>query len=680
MKVTYNWLKDFVEIKIPPEALAQKLTMAGLEVKSIEEKGGDFVFEIEITSNRPDWLSVMGIAREVAALTGKRLKTQVKKMKPATCDRGHLAIKIEDKKDCPFYSATIIKGVTVGPSPEWLKKRLELVGCRSINNVVDSTNYILFETGQPLHAFDLDKLGSLDTIIVRRAKNQEALATIDGIMRTLDERVLVIASGAHLESGKPVALAGVMGGKDTEVDERTKNILLEAAVFNPLIVRRGRQAQGIQSESSYRFERGVDNSAVVGAVSGATILIQKLAGGSCCKPCSAGASEQKKKIVVLDIARTCSILGVEIRPNEIKDILTSLGCKIKPAGKSSLKAEIPFFRQDIFVEVDLIEEVARIYGYENIPVSLPKVCPQIDTTTTRRILGSVRDMLLAQGLNEAITYSLVDKKWLSLSKTSGVAPLSIANPLSSDQEVLRTTLIPSLLKAVAYNFNQKQEYVALFEIAKVFGEADGGVKERLVLGIALSGVKSFWLTQGRIKEKSGLLQLKGVVEVLLGRLGIKEYQVRLAEGDSVELTVQGKHIGKFARAGLEALQYFDIKNNEVYVAELSLDELLILAATQKKFLPLPLYPGITRDLSCIITSEIRVDDIVKALESSAPELLCGISIADCYKGKQIPAGAKGVTFSCLYRSNERTLTDAEITPLHAAISKIVAEKFNAQLR
>ena len=274
MKVTYNWLKDFVEIKISPEKLAEKLTMAGLEVTALEKKGGDFVFEIEVTSNRPDWLSVIGIAREVAAITGKKMKSvQTKKLQPAERSPQPLLVKIEDKNDCSLYIAKIIKGVKIGPSPQWLKERLELIGCRSINNIVDIANYVLFEYGQPLHAFDLDKLNG-DLISVRRAKKDEKLVTIDGIERNLCPEILVIA-----DLHAPVALAGIMGGKETEVSGATKNILLEAAVFNPVLVRRGRQKLGLQSDSAYRFERGVDSCGTQAASSRAAELIQKLCGG-----------------------------------------------------------------------------------------------------------------------------------------------------------------------------------------------------------------------------------------------------------------------------------------------------------------------------------------------------------------------------------------------------------------
>ncbi|MCX5706598.1 MAG: phenylalanine--tRNA ligase beta subunit-related protein [Candidatus Omnitrophica bacterium] len=302
MKVTYNWLKDFVDIKITAPQLADKLTMAGLEVVSLQEKEGDFVFEIEITSNRPDWLSLVGIAREVAALTGRKLKVpQAKSAKYTAGSMQPLAIQVEDKKDCPLYTARIIKDVKVAPSPVWLKKRLELVGCRSVNNIVDITNYVLFELGEPLHAFDLAKLNP-EGVIIRRAKNSEKLLTIDGENRQLNSNILVIA-----DREKPIALAGVMGGKDTEVTTGTKDILLESAVFNPVIIRRARQALGIQSEASYRFERGVDLASVEKASLKAARSIQELAGGNQVGYQVKGVTKAQAKNIGLEISKVKKI-------------------------------------------------------------------------------------------------------------------------------------------------------------------------------------------------------------------------------------------------------------------------------------------------------------------------------------------------------------------------------------
>ncbi|MDP2941482.1 MAG: phenylalanine--tRNA ligase subunit beta, partial [Candidatus Omnitrophota bacterium] len=357
MKVTYNWLKEFVDIRIAAGALAEKLTMAGLEVVSLEERAGDFIFEIEITSNRPDWLSVIGVAREVAAITGRKLKlpsgTKGRKRGEGrgTKDAAEWKIRIEDRKDCPLYTAKIIRGVKVGPSPQWLKARLESVGCRSVNNIVDITNYVLFEQGEPLHAFDLDRLSG-NTIIVRRALDNEKLVTIDGIQRVFSPGILLIA-----DAQKPVAIAGVMGSQNSEVVQRTRNILLEAAVFNPVTVRSGRQRLGLQSESSYRFERGVDFQTACNASQRAAGLICELCGGEFIAAKSSGSDKVKLRRLTFDLSASNRLLGIKLPAAKAKKILSTLGFKLTSAGKDKLTVSIPAFRQDVSLPVDLAEEL-----------------------------------------------------------------------------------------------------------------------------------------------------------------------------------------------------------------------------------------------------------------------------------------------------------------------------------
>lgn len=686
MKIPYAWLKDFVEIKISPQALADRLTMAGLEVTSLEERYGDTVFEIEVTSNRSDCLSVIGVAREVAAITGKKLRLShatrhtphVKNLQRAACSVQPFSIKIEDKKDCPLYTAKIIKDVKVGPSPDWLKKRLEQVGCRSVNNIVDITNYVLFEWGEPLHTFDLDKL-SPDAIIVRRAKREERITTIDGQERLLDPDTLIIA-----DKEKPIAIAGVMGSQDTEVKERTKNILLEAAVFNPIIVRRGRQRLGIQSESSYRFERGVDLEIVQPASWRAVELVQNIATGKCVLIKSSGVPQVKKKRVNLDVSAVRKILGVNIKSAKIKGILNNLGFKVTSKTKNKFRVEISSHRLDVNLEIDLIEEIARIFGYEHMAKTLPAVVnPQRDAGDTKSLISLIKNTLVALGLNEVITYSLIDKdSWKDRWAKQSSYAIEILNPLSKEQGILRPNVILSLARCIAYNLNQKQDYINIFEITKVFSLSSGQPQEELVLGIALCGMRSlFVFEQGLIKERLGLLHLKGILGVLFKRLGIKDYNFNLTDNaDEIIVCVNKERMG--AMSGLEKniLDQLDIKNKEVLVAEFSLDRLLSYANLTKRFVPLPVYPGVSRDISLILKEDIKIDEILEAIKQKAQPLLREIRIIDYYKGKQIPAGFKGLTISCLYRSDERTLTEAEINPLHSLISAELVDRFSAQIR
>ena len=672
MKVTYQWLKDFVEIKILPQALAEKLTMAGLEVTSLEEKHGDSVFEIEITSNRPDWLSVIGVAREVAAITNKKMKLpKLKSLRPSA-KSGQFSLTVEDKKDCPLYSAKIIRGVKVAPSPDWLKKRLELVGCRSVNNVVDITNYILFEYGEPLHAFDLDKLNN-GAIIVRRAKHTEKITTIDAGQRALNPNLLVIA-----DKEKPVAIAGIMGGRDTEVTEGTKNILLEAAIFNPVLIRRARQALGLTSESAYRFERGVSPGIVEEAAARAVELIQELCAGEFTLAKSSTVPKAKRKSIDLNVSSVEKILGVSISPQKIKRILESLGFKTKMRPKNKFLVEVPAHRQDVDLEIDLIEEIARISGYENIPTTIPAVRPNPAVDEKREIATLIKNTLAGLGLNEAITYSLINR---GLLKNFGAeaAAIEILNPVSEEQEILRPTLIPSLLRCVAYNLNQKIDYINIFEVAKAFGGPASDPKEELVLGIALSGEKALYLEQGLVREELGLLHLKGVIERLFERLGVKDYDFA-PSGSKISIYAGKENVGWMLAPQRSTLEKLEIKNREVAACELVLERLFKYIDLKKKFIPLPKYPAITRDISFILKEDVLIKDLVKAIQEKAGPLLFSVEVADYYRGKQIPVGYKGLTLSCIYRAPERTLTEAEINPLHTSVCNILTEQFGAKIR
>ncbi len=674
VKVTYNWLKDFVDIKIPAPELADKLTMAGLEVVSLQEQAGDFIFEIEITSNRPDWLSVYGIAREVAAITNAKLKqpygARTEKIKKGS----GLEIEIEDKNDCPLYAARIIKDVKVAPSCEWLSKRLELVGCRSVNNIVDITNYLLFELGAPLHAFDLDKLHA-EKIIVRRAKPGEKITTLDGQERNLSNNVLVIA-----DKVKAVAIAGVMGGRDTEVTFNTKNVLIEAAVFNPIIVRRGRQEQGLQREASYRFERGVDLDLSQKSGFRAAGLIQEHCAGKEACFMADGLAKAKEKKINLSVANTAKVLGVNIPAAKIKQILSLLGFKMQLKAKDMFRVTVPSFRQDVRLEVDLIEEASRIFGYGRIPASLPAVKPEVTLRGKRDLVSELKNVLVGLGLNEVITYSLTDREGLnSLGLDSSVRPIEIMNPLSQEQEVLRPTLAFSLGGVVSLNLNQKQDYVAIFEIANIFLGRETP-QEELSLGIALSGRQSLLFEQGAVKDEASLLHLKGIIERVFSRFGIRVYEFIQQSSGGVDIYLGKEKIGNMSGLGPRALNKLGIKNKEVFVLEVSLDKILTSVSLDKKFVPLARYPGISRDISLILKDGLALKEVFALLKEKGQPLLRDLQITDYYKGKQIPAGYRGLTVSCLYGSSERTLTEEEIQPVHDAICAGLVQEFGVKIR
>jgi len=678
MKVTYNWLKDFVLIEISPSELAKKLTMAGLEVTSLEEKEGDFIFEMEITSNRPDLLSVFGIAQEVAAITGKKLKVGARCSVFGIRYSGKcqtLEIKIEDKKDCPLYTAQIIRNVKVGPSPEWLRKRLELIGCRSVNNLVDITNYILFSWGEPLHAFDLDKLKS-NIIFVRRAKAEEKIITLDNEERTLNPEILVIA-----DEEKSLAVAGIMGGRDTEVTEETKNVLLEAAIFNPTLIRRARQKLGLSTESSYRFERGLSLLIVEIASQQAVKLIQKLCGGRLIFLKKIGKLPSKKVSVYLDCNRVNKVLGTKISSSHIQRILKNLSFKIEEKKKDKFFVEVPPYRLDIKLEMDLVEEIARIYGYEKIPADLPKVIPQVSFYNLRDLVLKIKQILTGLGLQEVITYSLINRDLISFLKIEPKQVITIVNPLNKEQEILRPSLISGLANCIAYNLNQKQNYIRIFEIAKRFFLDGSSLQEELTLGLALCGQRSVWQGENFIQEKVSFLNLKGILEVIFSRLGINEYKFIAQENKlEIDLYIKELKIGKLRKLEKEFLDYLDIKNKAVFVAEISLEKILSFAKIERKFKSLPRYPGIWRDISLVVKEEVPLEKIKEVIFASAGSMLEEIELIDYYKGKQIEPNFKGLTLSLGYRCLERTLTEAEIIPIHENIIQALKEKLNARIR
>ncbi len=657
-----------MNIKVPAEKLAEKLTMAGLEVTSLEEKGNDFVFEFEITPNRPDLLSVIGIAREAAAVTNLRLKLPSAKRYALSAKKSQLiSIRIEDKKDCPLYTARIIKGIKVAPSPDWLKKRLELVGLRSVNNIVDITNYVLLETGQPLHAFDFSKIKN-NTISVRRGKGSEKIITIDGQQRNLARDILVIA-----DEEKAIAVAGIMGGAGSEVSEKTGEILLEAAVFDPVITRRASRISGLSSESSYRFERGLDWQNVEFASTRAANLILKIAGGKLVLSKSTIKPKVKKRTVILKTGEVNRVLGRDFTVSQIREILISLGFIVKKQKAKDLKIDVPSFRIDISQPVDLIEEVARISGYENIPARLPRILPQdgeVSLICGRR--KAIKDILIGQGINEVITYSLISKSLAGQFGYPDSQLITIANPLTSQQGVLRPGLIPGLISCIGYNLNQKQRDIRIFEIGNIFRVN----QEQPYLGLAYSG------------KEFNILSIKGVLELLLERLGIADFEFLKLDYEhpyfqkevSLSLTLNKKIFANLGAIKPDILKRLDIEDF-IFAAELELDWLFAqIKKAQKRYISIPLYPEVVRDISIMLKQDISVGEVIKKIKINRIPYLIEVSFKDHYLGKQISPGHKGLTLSCIYRAGDHTLTAQEIDTSHQKILDILRAEFSARQR
>jgi phenylalanyl-tRNA synthetase beta chain len=439
MKVTYSWLKEFVDVRLAPEVLGERLTMAGLSVAALDRVGDDWVYDIEVTSNRPDWLSVRGIAREVAAITGAKLKKASKgegrrKKEEKTKTAASFLLSIENPKDCPLYCGTLIAGVKVGPSPQEIVRRLEALGVRPVNNVVDITNICMLECGQPLHVFDFDKLAR-SSIIVRRAKAGEKLVLLDGAEKNLTKDVLVIADAAQ-----PVAIAGVMGGHDAEVTAATKNILLESAVFDSVVVRRGARILGVATDASVRFERGVDAAATKTASDRAAEMILDVAGGEISAAKMAGHQNPgKNKKLLFSLREARESLGLALPTAKTKNILINLGFGVRPKKGDVFEVTVPAARRDVKIKEDIVEEVARSVGYDRIPLTAPRIKPFVyEAPAIQRVVTVARKFLVAAGCKEAVTYSLVsdDDYKRSLIDGAGEA-LALVNPLSVDARLLR---------------------------------------------------------------------------------------------------------------------------------------------------------------------------------------------------------------------------------------------------
>ncbi len=654
----------------PKAKVGQSLTQA-LDLE-------DWLLELDVTPNRPDCLSIYGVAREISALYGQPLKKVDFKLRESKEPAVKYAqVSIEKPTDCPRYLAKVIRNVKIGPSPAWLARRLYSVGQRPINNVVDVTNFVMLELGQPLHAFDYDRLAH-KKILVRRAKEGEEFVTLDGVKRKLSSEVLLIT-----DAGNPVALAGIMGGQESEVSDSTANILLESAYFSPPRIRQGRKSLGLATEASARFEKGADPNIIDFAASRAAALMAEIAGGEVLK----GAVDRyPKKIspknIVLKPERANQLLDTRLSPGQMSRILKSL--KFSVQGKKSLRVTVPTFRPDITQEADLIEEIARIYGYDNIPTAVQNVgVLEVFESEQEKVFSDIKNKLVGWGFQEIITDSLVDPQILEYFGDSSAA-ISILNPITNDHSVLRTNLAVSMLPVILTNQNRKHPDLKLFEIGKVYWKQNGQPKEDYRLCVAITGNRFSrnWETK---TEEVDIFDLTGVVHTLSQSLGIKE----LALSDKVSkkyltlpwISVKARG-GLIAEMGLvkrQILDKFDIKN-KVYLAEIDLNNLASAIGKDIYFKSLPKYPPVERDIAILVDKSLMSEQIVAKIKDWAGGLAEEVGIFDVYSGKQVPADKKSLAFYIRYRSAEKTLTEEEVNAVQNKIVQNLEKEFNAQLR
>jgi phenylalanyl-tRNA synthetase beta chain len=644
----------------------------------------DAILEVEVTPNRPDCLAVLGVAREVAALLGGRLRPPdcTVREDPALTTGGW-RLTIEDPDLCPRYAARLITDVTVGPSPAWLAQRLRAAGLRPINNVVDVTNYVLWELGHPLHAFDGDLLTGRH-VVIRRARPAESVVTLDGQTRTLADPMLVIADAA-----RAVAVAGVMGGANTEVRESTRTVVLESAYFAPGSIRRTAKALGLSTEASYRFERGADIEGLRDALDRAARLIAELGGGRVAAGVlDAYPAPRRPLAVPLRLERIERVIGACPPRRVVADILRGLGF---PATErdGSFEVVVPAFRRDVAIEDDLVEEVARVWGYEKVPSTLPSGT----LTLTRRPRPMVardiaRRVLTGAGFQEAVSLSLLDPAHLRHLERAPDDPrvIRLQNPLATDRSMLRPTLLFGLLEALATNVRRQTPDVRLFEIGRVFeGRGAGSLPwEETRVGFVLTGLRTpraWYATRAR----ADVFDAKGAVEALVEALGRGEVSAEpvtaphLEDGRAATVLVQGAPMGTVGELHPAVQKAFDLPA-PIFVAEVSLDAIEALPSRVVEHRPLPRYPGVQRDLAVVIPAEMAATEVSSAIEAIRPPWLRRVALFDVYEGAQVGSGRKSLAYGLLYQADDRTLTDAEVNQAHAELVERLRAELGVEVR
>lgn len=656
MKISLDWIKDYVKFRISAGNLAERLTMAGLEIEQIYDVQGSKVFDLEVTPNRADCLCMIGMAREIAAVLDAELKLptfKTPKIPSSKCD-----VTIKEDLLCQRYIAMRINGLKVKDSPAWVQKKLKRIGLRPVNNIVDITNFSMMESGQPLHAFDFDKLEG-GKIEVRKARKGEKLLAIDGNEYTLDSSVLVIA-----DAKRPVAIAGIMGGKNTEVDAETQNILLESAYFNPVHIRRTSRQLALSSDSSYRFERGVVFNDVLTGAQRALSLILDESKGDFMAYTALGKKQQKvsAKAIRISLDQINHYLGAQLTAAQCANIFQKLGFAVKKNAKATFAVSPADFRKDIHQPVDLIEEVARIVGYDNLPATLPSVKPStIKENPMVQNRKTARDILIRQGFQEVITYAMDSKENLEKTKVNTTSCIKIKNPLSLEQEVMRPSLISNHLQIIGANVNRGNTDLRFFEAGKIYTRS--GEYEHLALSMTGSR-RQDW----RENEQLALdfYDIKGALQSVCGRLKVKDVTFEStdipwgAKGECANVIKGNTVIGMIAKVDDVILQAWGIKGSSVYFGEINMQAIYAQTLSKTVFQKISNYPPIVHDISLAVGPGVTFQQIKNIVKKNASKLLIDITFKEEYLGEKIDEGKRGLVFSLHFQSNERTLLEDEV--------------------
>lgn len=680
MLLPYTWLQEFLDLTLSPHDTADLLTLLGLEVEAQEEVSGSPVFDIKVTPNRGDCLSAIGIARELSASLQLLLRLPEPQMIEGGMPVGQCAaVEISAPDLCPRYSARVIRNVKLGPSPGWLQQRLIQCGVRPINNAVDVTNLVMLELGQPLHAFDAELVhakpgGDVPTIIVRRANPGEKMTTLDGEERALTPEMLVIADGT-----RAVALAGVMGGSNSEINDRTKTILLESAHFNPLSIRRTSKALGLSSEASYRFERRVDPDVTVTAVNRAAALIAELSGGEVAPGVIDVQPEPYQPVVLqVRVERVNRLLGTSLTAEEMATYLRRLLMKVDVVDSAAIRMEAPSFRGDIVIEDDVAEEVARMHGYDNIA---PQTVAVGDSggrmLPSMKLEAQARRILLACGLNETVNFSLQGPDEMPMSGFAADDPLMeavvIRNPKAEDHSRLRTSMISSMLDLLSRNWRRGLREVQAFELGRVYLPQAGEKlpDERHAIGLAmLMGPHPV----GWGKERIDFYSLKGIIETLLDGIHVSDISYIPAEhpslmpGETAAVMANGQQIGIFGRVRPSVQENWGLPK-ESFVGELDLEAILHLKRSDPAYDAVSRYPAVQRDLALLVPRTCAAAEVERTLREQAGEVLEQLSLFDVYEGKSLPTGTRSLAYSLTLRAGDRTLTDPEVDPIMSNIEE-----------
>jgi len=680
MLVTFNWLKEFVDISVGPDELARRLTMSGLEVESVTKTPDDVVFDIAITPNRGDCLSVMGIAYEVAAVTGAKLKDISKKNATSAHRSGakikdFVSVDIKDKLRCPRYTAVAVTGVKIAPSPDFIQRRLEACGVRPINNVVDATNYMMLETGQPFHAFDHRFLRG-KKIVVKTSDNGEEFVTLDGTTRKLVKSDLMICDGEGA-----VALAGIMGGLNSEVRDDTTAVILESASFLPSSVRKTSKRLAVSSESSRRFERFVNPETTLEYAQRLANFIVKHCGGEAVADwVDIYPKPLKPQKIRFTMKEAEELLGVKPDPAASKRYLAALGVK------SSNNLYIPPLRRpDLERSVDLVEEIARLNGYDKIPLTLPLI-PMSSVTRPESfsLKRGVRKCLAGMGFSEAVNYGFCSPTEAGLFSKDG--SVMISNPLGIEFSRMKPTLLGGLLNNLRTNISNGQEVVRMFELRPVFRMDKGIVLQRFSLAGIMYGLKRSinWAVPN---IASDFFDIKGVLEFVLSFLNIEKIESKSGSNreymhptSSITFAVKGEEVGVAGQIHPEVASKWDIAE-PVYVFELEWERIVKEAlGSQRKFQPIERFPVVRRDIALLLAEDVASERLVNEIFNIRSDIIKSVFPFDVYKGKGIPDGKKSVAYAVFYSHPERTLTDEEVNDTHAKIVAYLKEKLGAEVR